>query len=116
MHMRGRAQSLQAIYPDGSRKMLARVDKYDHSWQINYEFAEAAAPLLPQGTMLMITSTWDNTADNPNNPDPRQWVVFGQRGVDEMSHLWLGITYLSEDQFDRLTAERNARLTAASGE
>ena len=46
----------------------------------------------------------------------RQWVVFGQRGVDEMSHLWLGITYLSEDQFDRLTAERNARLTAASGE
>ena len=116
MHMRGRAQSLQAIYPDGSRKMLARVDKYDHSWQINYEFAEDAAPLLPQGTMLLITSTWDNTADNPNNPDPRQWVVFGQRGVDEMSHLWLGITYLSEDQFDRLTAERNARLTAASGE
>ena len=39
MHMRGRAQSLQAIYPDGSRKMLARVDKYDHSWQIMYLFA-----------------------------------------------------------------------------
>jgi hypothetical protein len=116
MHMRGRAQSLQAIYPDGSRKMLARVDKYDHSWQINYEFGEDVAPLLPQGTMLMITSTWDNTADNPNNPDHRQWVVFGQRGVDEMSHVWLGITYLSQDQFQKLSAERNARLTASNGD
>ena len=116
MHMRGKAQSLEAVYPDGRREMLARVDKYDHSWQINYEFADDAAPLLPAGTMLMITSTWDNTADNPHNPDHRQWVVFGQRGVDEMSHLWLGITYLNDDQFERLKAERNTRLTAASGE
>jgi hypothetical protein len=116
MHMRGRAQSLEAVYPDGRREMLARVDKYDHSWQINYEFAEDSAPLLPAGTMLMITSTWDNTADNPRNPDPRQWVVFGQRGVDEMSHLWLGITYLSNDQYERLASERKIRLTASSGE
>ncbi|NKB33019.1 MAG: hypothetical protein GKR91_07980 [Pseudomonadales bacterium] len=116
MHMRGKAQSLEAVLPDGSREMLARVDRYDHSWQINYEFGEDVAPLLPAGTMLMITSTWDNTADNPNNPDHRQWVVFGQRGVDEMSHLWLGITYLNDDQFEQLKAERSARLTAASGE
>ena len=116
MHMRGKAQSLEAVYPDGRREMLARVDKYDHSWQINYEFADDVAPLLPAGTMLMITSTWDNTADNPHNPDHRQWVVFGQRGVDEMSHLWLGITYLNEDQFERLKAERSANLTAANGD
>ena len=96
--------------------MLARVDKYDHSWQINYEFADDVAPLLPAGTMLMITSTWDNTADNPHNPDHRQWVVFGQRGVDEMSHLWLGITYLNEDQFEQLKAKRSAKLTAANGD
>jgi len=94
MHMRGKAQSLVAVYPDGRREMLARVDKYNHSWQIAYQFEDDVAPLLPKGTMLMLTSTWDNTADNPNNPDHRQWVVFGQRGVDEMSHTWLGITYL----------------------
>ncbi|MBV57492.1 MAG: hypothetical protein CMQ12_13080 [Gammaproteobacteria bacterium] len=115
MHMRGRAQSLEAVYPDGRREMLARVDKYNHSWQISYKFDDDAAPLLPKGTMLMITSTWDNTADNPNNPDPRQWVVFGQRGVDEMSHLWLGITYLTDAQFERLSAERRGRLTAQNG-
>ena len=112
MHMRGKAQSLVAVYPDGRREMLARVDKYNHSWQIAYQFEDDVAPLLPKGTMLMLTSTWDNTADNPNNPDHRQWVVFGQRGVDEMSHTWLGITYLTDDQFQRLSAERRGRLTA----
>ena len=115
MHMRGRAQSLEAVYPDGRREMLARVDKYNHNWQISYKFEDDAAPLLPRGTMLMITSTWDNTADNPNNPDHRQWVVFGQRGVDEMSHLWLGITYLTDEQFERLSAERQYGLAAQFG-
>jgi len=115
MHMRGRAQSLEAVYPDGRREMLARVDKYNHNWQISYKFEDDAAPLLPKGTRLIITSTWDNTAANPINPDPRQWVVFGQRGVDEMSHLWLGITYLTDEQFERLSAERRGRLTAQNG-
>ena len=112
MHMRGRAQSLEAVYPDGRREMLSRVDKYNHSWQIAYKFDDDVAPLLPKGTMLLITTTWDNTAENPNNPDHRQWVVFGQRGVDEMSHTWIGITYLNDDQYERLSAERQGRLTA----
>ena len=107
MHMRGREQSVQAIYPDGRREVLGRVDKYNHFWQISYEFEDDKAPLLPTGTVLLITTLWDNTADNPVNPDPRQWVVFGQRGVDEMSHVWLGMTYLTEEQFKRLSAERN---------
>ena len=115
MHMRGRAQSLEAVYPDGRREMLSRVDKYNHNWQISYEFEDDAAPLLPKGTMLLITSTWDNTANNPINPDPRQWVVFGQRGVDEMSHTWIGITYLSDDQYERLLADRRAGQQLAAG-
>ena len=107
MHMRGREQSLEAIYPNGRREMLAKVDNYNHFWQISYEYEDNAAPLLPKGTVLLITTIWDNTADNPVNPDPRQWVVFGQRGVDEMSHVWLGMTYLTDEQFERLSAQRN---------
>jgi mono/diheme cytochrome c family protein len=113
MHMRGREQSIEAIYPDGRREMLARVENYSHFWQISYEFADHAAPLLPKGTVLLITTVWDNTAANPINPDPRQWVVFGQRGVDEMSHVWLGMTYLSDEQFETLAAERNRVVRAA---
>ena len=112
MHMRGREQSLEAIYPDGRREMLGRVDKYNHFWQITYEYDDHVAPLLPRGTVLLITTLWDNTADNPVNPDPRQWVIFGQRGVDEMSHTWLGMTYLTDEQFERLSAQRT-RMAAA---
>ena len=106
MHMRGREQSVQAIYPDGRREVLGRVDKYNHFWHIAYHYEDDVAPLLPRGTVLLITTIWDNTADNPINPDPRQWVVFGQRGVDEMSHTWMGITYLTDEQFEKLSAER----------
>ena len=115
MHMRGREQSLEAIYPNGRRAMLGRVDNYNHFWQISYKYEDNVAPLLPKGTVLLITTTWDNTADNPVNPDPRQWVVFGQRGVDEMSHVWLGMTYLSDEQFERLSAERNRMAVARDG-
>lgn len=111
MHMRGREQSIEAIYPDGRHEMLGRVNNYSHFWQISYEFADDQAPLLPRGTVLLITTVWDNTAANPINPDPRQWVVFGQRGVDEMSHVWLGMTYLSDEQFETLSAERRALVT-----
>jgi mono/diheme cytochrome c family protein len=111
MHMRGREQSIEAIYPDGRHEMLGRVNNYSHFWQISYEFADDKAPLLPRGTVLLITTVWDNTASNPINPDPRQWVVFGQRGVDEMSHVWLGMTYLTDAQFEKLSVERRSLVT-----
>ena len=108
MHMRGSAMSMEAIYPDGRREMLSSVDRYDHNWQIAYVYADHAQPLLPKGTVLLFHSHYDNTADNPINPDPDQWVLFGARGVDEMSHAWVGMTYLDETDFERLTAERRA--------
>ena len=108
MHMRGSAMSMEAIYPDGRREMLSSVDRYDHNWQIAYVYADHAQPLLPKGTVLLFHSQYDNTADNPINPDPDQWVLFGARGVDEMSHAWVGMTHLDETAFERLTAERRA--------
>ena len=57
----------------------------------------------------MPSSTTRRT--NPINPDPDQWVVFGARGVDEMSHAWVGVTYLSQEDYERLLRERT-RLTS----
>ncbi len=110
LHMRGKEMSMEAIYPDGRREVLGKVSDYKHIWQIAYQFAPDAKPLLPRGTVLLFTSVFDNSADNPLNPDPEQWVVFGRRGVDEMSHMWVGITELEQGEFDRLVAERQARL------
>jgi hypothetical protein len=64
---------------------------------------------LPAGTILQFSSVFDNTVNNPINPDPEQWVVFGRRGVDEMSHAWVGITYINEEQYVQATAERRAQ-------
>ena len=109
MHMRGKEMSMEAIYPDGTREVLGKVDDYYHIWQLSYIYEEESAPLLPAGTVLLFTSVFDNTERNRLNPDPNQWVVFGRRGVDEMSHMWVGITYLEEEEYERMKREREDR-------
>lgn len=106
MHTRGKTMTMEAIYPDGKRELLSQVNNYDHNWQTTYTYADHARPLLPAGTVLVFTSVFDNTANNPINPDPDQWVIFGRRGPDEMNHMWVGITYLPDEEFTRLQAER----------
>jgi hypothetical protein len=112
MHMRGRSMSMEAVYPDGRKEVLSAVNRFQWNWHVNYVYADHVAPLLPKGTMLVFTAWHDNTAKNPNNPDPRQWVGWGDRTVDEMAHAWVDVTYLDQQDFDRFTAERKARTTA----
>ena len=109
LHMRGKVMTMEAIYPDGTKEVLSQVNKYDHNWQIAYIYGDDEKPLLPAGTILQFSSVFDNTVNNPINPDPEQWVVFGRRGVDEMSHAWVGITYINEEQYVQATAERRAQ-------
>ncbi len=109
LHMRGKVMTMEAIYPDGRKEVLSQVNKYDHNWQVSYIYDDDVKPILPAGTLLQFTSVFDNTANNPINPDPEQWVVFGRRGVDEMSHAWVGITYINEEQYTQAIAERRAR-------
>ena len=108
MHMRGKAMSVEAIYPDGRKEVLSAVNNFQWNWHVNYIYADHAAPLLPKGTMLVFTARHDNTAANPNNPDHRQWVGWGDRTIDEMAHAWVDLTYLDQADFDRLLAERRA--------
>ena len=53
--------------------------------------------------------------ENPNNPDYRQWVGWGDRTVDEMAHLWVDVTYLEEEEYERLVAERKAKEETQEG-
>jgi hypothetical protein len=109
MHMRGKAFAMEVVYPNGRREVLSMVSNFQWRWHVNYIFADHVAPLLPKGSTLVFTAWHDNTASNPNNPDPKQWVGWGDRTVDEMAHAWVDVTYLEQDEFDRLTAERAAR-------
>jgi len=109
MHMRGKAMSLEAIYPDGRKEVLSQVSNFQWQWHINYIYAPEVAPLLPKGTMLAFTAWHDNTAANLNNPDPGQWIGWGDRTVDEMAHNWIDVTYLEQAEFDKMVADRKAK-------
>ena len=113
--MRGSGMSMEALYPDGRRELLSSVNRYDHNWQIAYIYEDEVQPILPKGTVLLLHSHFDNTKNNPINPDPDQWVLFGARGVDEMSHAWIGMTYLDDENFSRLTAERQSLQEKTDG-
>ena len=63
--------------------------------------------------MLHVTAWHDNTSANKNNPDPTQWVGTGSRSIDEMLHLWVNITYLTEQDYQRTIAERKKAAAAA---
>jgi len=99
MHLRGKSMSMEAILPNGQVQMIANVDKFDFNWMTNYIFAADEAPVLPKGTVIHIKSIYDNTAAHKGNPDPDQWVGWGDRTVDEMGHAWVNVTYLSDEEY-----------------
>ena len=107
MHNRGKRQCLEAIYPDMRVEQLNCVN-YDFNWQIVYNYADNVAPLLPAGTIMHVISWHDNSAGNKYNPDPRNWVGFGNRTTDDMSRHWLTFYTMSDDEFKAEVAARNA--------
>ncbi len=113
MHLRGKAMSMEAILPSGKVEMLSQVSDYSFNWHTNYVYADDAAPLLPKGTILRITSWHDNTAANKNNPDPNQWVGWGDRTVDEMAHAWVNITYMDDEDF-KVEVDKRKAATATT--
>ena len=108
MHLRGKGMMMEAILPSGTTEVLSLVSSYEFNWHNNYVYADEAAPLLPKGTVLRFTAWHDNTKDNPDNPDPTQWVGWGDRTVDEMAHAWVNITYLSDDELKQEQEKRKA--------
>jgi hypothetical protein len=64
--------------------------------------------------VLRITTWYDNTAANPSNPDPNQWVGWGDRTVDEMGHAWVNITYMNEPDFQAEVEKRRVATQRSS--
>jgi len=115
LHNRGQAQCLELIYPplqSGGRapkETVSCVDRYHFNWHIVYHYADDAQPIVPAGTILHVTSWFDNTAGNKFNPDPTNPISFGQRTVDDMSFAWLTFYYLSDDEYKQALEERKGK-------
>jgi len=113
-HLRGKAMEVEAIMPDGSRQVISYVGNFNFNWMTNYIYDDDAAPLLPKGTVIHVTAWYDNTKGNKNNPDPDQWVGYGDRTVDEMAHAWMNVVYFTDQEFKDLQAERKAKAAKAT--
>ena len=116
MHLRGKAMEVEAILPDGTSQVISYVGNFNFNWMTNYIYDDDAAPLLPKGTVIHVTAWYDNTKANKNNPDPDQWVGFGDRTVDEMAHAWMNVVYFNDAEYKSLLAERKAKTVKTTND
>ena len=113
-HLRGKAMKVEAIKPDGGREIVSYVGNFNFNWMTNYIYDEDAAPIYPKGTIIQVSAWYDNTTANKDNPDPEQWVGYGDRTVDEMAHAWMNVVYYSDDEMKQIQAERKAKAARTS--
>jgi len=117
LHLRGVAMNIEVFYPDtGRREVLSQASNWNAGWNHSHTYDDGYQPLLPAGATIIQTAWYDNTAANPRNPDPDQWVAAGQRTTDEMSHSWIAVTHLDEEGYEGLLKEREERAIAMTGE
>ena len=82
MHFRGKYMRFYADYPDGSSEELINIAQFNYAWQMSYTYAEPK--FVPAGTQITAVGAFDNSAQNPANPDPERTVPWGQQSWDEM--------------------------------
>lgn len=89
MHLRGKSVQYRAVYPTGESQILLDVPRYSFNWQLSYYLKEPL--LLPKGTRIECMGYFDNSPNNPNNPDPTVEVRFGSQSQDEMLTCFMDV-------------------------
>ncbi len=108
MHLRGKSMRFVARYPDGRHEVLLDVPRYEFDWQNLYALDQPKP--MPEGTILHTEAHFDNSDENPNNPDPRRAVTFGEQTWDEM-HVGY-VNYVLVDQDLALGMPTSTRLAS----
>ncbi|MCU1329200.1 MAG: hypothetical protein JWN34_4570 [Bryobacterales bacterium] len=83
MHLRGKDYEYKAVFPTGEQQILLKVPNYDFNWQLAYRPSPELE--LPAGTRIETIAHFDNSANNPANPDPKATVKFGEQSWEEMA-------------------------------
>jgi hypothetical protein len=86
-HLRGKDFEIRLIYPTGEKETVFK-GKFDFNWQLGYDLAKPI--VLPKGTRIVSIAHYDNSANNPFNPDPAKDVRWGPQNWDEMQSVFLG--------------------------
>jgi len=110
-HYRARNVRGDATLPDGTVQPLIAIADWDFRWQHVYRFVTPRH--FPAGTRLSMQYTYDNSADNPRNPDqPPKRARWGQRSSDEMGDLWIQLLTKDTADLDRLVAAFRPKVLA----
>ncbi len=98
MHLRGDYSKYHMIYPDGTEEDILEVPQYDFNWQTSYHFTEPK--VIPAGSVVQVTMGYDNSAENPSNPDPTTDVRWGSPTTAEMNLGWMTWAYVNPTDND----------------
>ena len=91
LHLRGKDFLYEVILPDGQKEVLLSIPRYNFNWQSVYRLTEPRK--VPKGTVLHCVAHYDNSAKNPNNPDPTKEVRWGDQTWEEMMIGWVDFVY-----------------------
>jgi len=106
MHVRGKAAKYELVMPDGTRKLLLDVPRYDFNWQHTYRYAEPL--VVPKNSRLEYTCWFDNSTGNKNNPDPKREVPWGPQTFDEMQLGYIEYYATGKDDSTEIVDESQA--------
>lgn len=113
MHLRGKSMGMWAKRPgEIEETTIVWVPEYDFNWQLTYEFEEPWK--APKGTEFIMRSVHDNSAENPNNPNPNVDVHWGLYSEDEMA--FSGYSYTVDDEFLNITPQVSEKYSTASSD
>ena len=111
-HYLGKDLLALARLPRGEEKTLIHIPQWDLNWQAVYRYAQPVS--LPRGTTIVMRYTYDNSSDNPGNPNtPPKRVLAGNRASDEMAHLWLQVLPIPKSDGSPVDADPRITLEEA---
>jgi hypothetical protein len=95
MHYRGKDATYELVHASGKREILLVVPRYDFNWQLQYRLEKPV--LMEKGSRMEVTFHYDNSANNPANPEPARAIRWGDRSEDEMMVTWTETINVSPD-------------------
>ena len=112
MHLRGKDFEYEAIYPTGESQILLSVPHYSFSWQAVYNPVNDI--VMPKGTRIHCTAHFDNSQNNPYNPDPSKEIKWGEQSWDEMMIGFFDVAIPREMKVRDLIVQKKQPATAAA--
>ena len=107
MHLRGKDFTFQAVYPTGEKQVLLSVPHYDFNWQLIYNPAQDL--IMPKGSKIECVAHYDNSPNNPSNPDATKEVKYGDQSWEEMMFGFFDVSIDADKDLSSIMPPRKAK-------